>query len=178
MAPSEPNLYHCRFFRFCRRCVPDQVSARRPAGRDWVKQFGFIPGSPDVNEASLSASLFRITCRVPVLHPGQFVGFSCSACHTSLIRRTEDDRGVMVYGMGSTSVDVFGWADALKTALLDEQRLNMDTIEEPIKPVRQAAGFLDKIVIRYGCRVSGMCEGPRCRNTTHRSAARISGIPA
>jgi hypothetical protein len=52
--------------------------------------------------------------------------------------------------MGSTSIDFFGWADAFKTAILDEQRMNMDTIERTYQEkYGKSLAIVDKVMIRF-----------------------------
>jgi hypothetical protein len=138
---------------------PDQF---QPAGKDagdWITQFGFIRGTEGVNEGlpiGFTVSNYQPQSGSP--SPVKFVGFSCSACHTNMIRRSERDPGVMVYGMGSTSLDFFGWADALKTAILDENRLTVAAIQEAYRARHQRSlGILENITVRLW--LSGIRDG-------------------
>ena len=146
-------------FQILPEMFPDQFQPAGFEAGDWVKQFGFIPGAPDVNEGlPIGFAVSNYLPRSGSPSPVKFVGFSCSACHTSLIRRSEADKGVMVYGMGSTSVDFFGWADALRTALLDEERLSLDSIEAAYEAKSGGSlGLLEKITVRFW--LSGIRDG-------------------
>ena len=130
---------------------PDQFQPDGKEAGDWIKQFGFIQGTPGVNEGlpvgfTVSNYLPRTGSPAPV----KFVGLGCSACHTSTIRTSERDEGVIVYGMGSTSLDFFGWADALRTAILAEDRLTMRTIREAYEAkYNRSLGILENVTIRF-----------------------------
>jgi len=106
---------------------PDQF---QPAGKqagDWVDQFGFVRGTKGVNEGlplGISISNYRPISGAP--SPVPFVGFNCAVCHTAKIRRSLGDRGLTVYGMGNPSIDLVAFGEAVKTSLLDEQRLTPD----------------------------------------------------
>ena len=129
---------------------PDQFQPAGSEAGDWVEQFGFIRGKPDVNEGlpqGFSVSNYRPRSGSP--SPVKFVGFNCSLCHTSMIKRSEEDEGVMVHGMGSTSLDFIAWVDALRTALLDEERLTMETIEEAYeKEFEESFGLMEGLMVR------------------------------
>jgi hypothetical protein len=125
----------------------------QPGGRaagDWVDQFGFIRGEPGVNEGlpvGFAVSHYRPRSGSP--SPVAFVGANCSLCHTSVIRRTPDDRGVVVHGMGSTSLDFIAWVDAVRSAILDEKRLTPAIIADAYeKKTGKTLGFGDKAMIR------------------------------
>lgn len=108
---------------------PDQFQPGGPEAGDWVQQFGFIRGVSGVNDG-LPVGFF-VSKRRPRSggpSPLSFVGVNCSLCHTSRIRRNEDDPGVVVHGMGTTSLDFIAWVDAFKTAILDEKRLTVSTV--------------------------------------------------
>lgn len=137
-------------FKILPDLFPDQFQPGGPAGGDWIQQFGFIRGSADVNEGlPLGFTVSNYLPQSGSPSPIPFVGFSCSACHTSLLKRSDDDPGTVVYGMGSTSVDFFGWADALRTAILDRRRLTMRTIEDNYEgKFGKQLGMFQKITIR------------------------------
>lgn len=129
---------------------PDQFQPAGPDAGDWVEQFGFIRGAPD-SEYGLPVGLV-VSQRAPQTGepaPVEFVGFSCSVCHTNVIRTRPDDPGFLVYGMGSTSLDFFAWVDAFRTAVLDEERLTLDTIGTAYEArTGESLGLLDKLAIR------------------------------
>jgi hypothetical protein len=108
---------------------PDQFQPGGPAAGDWIDQFGFIRGQAGVNEGLPSGffvSNHRPKSGAP--SPVPFVGINCSLCHSSLIKRNDKDPGVLVRGMGSTSLDFIAWVDGFKTAVLDEKRMTPDNI--------------------------------------------------
>jgi len=116
-------------FKVLPTLFPEQFQPGGPAAGDWIDQFGFIRGEPGVNEGLPSGffvSNHRPKSGAP--SPVQFVGINCSLCHSSLIKRSDNDPGVMVRGMGSTSLDFIAWVDAFKTAVLDEQRMTPENI--------------------------------------------------
>ncbi len=91
-------------FKILPSLFPDQFQPAGPEAGDWVEQFGFIRGKPEVNEGlpqGFSVSNYRPRSGSP--SPVKFVGFNCSLCHSSMIKRSEEDEGVMIHGMGSTS---------------------------------------------------------------------------
>ncbi|WGV26144.1 hypothetical protein [Halotia branconii] len=130
---------------------PDQF---QPAGKeagDWVEQFGFIHSKPGENEGlpvGFSTSNFQPQSGNP--SPVKFVGFSCALCHTSQIKRSPEDEGVIVTGMGSTSLDLFAWVDAFKTAILDEKRLTVENVAEAYETkFQKPLGILEKTVVSF-----------------------------
>ncbi|NMG06506.1 cytochrome c [Brasilonema sp. UFV-L1] len=126
----------------------------QPAGKDagdWIQQFGFVRGKPDENEGlPVGFSLSNYRPQSGGSSPVKFVGFSCALCHTSKIRRFEGDEGVVVTGMGSTSLDLFAWLDAVKTSLLDEKRLTLDNIVQAYETKYQKPlGVIEKTMIGF-----------------------------
>jgi hypothetical protein len=108
---------------------PDQFQPGGPAAGDWIDQYGFIRGKAGVNDG-LPQGFFLSNHRPKSGSPSpvQFVGVNCSLCHTSMIKRSDDDPGVEVHGMGSTSLDFIAWVDGFKTAILDEKRMTPKAI--------------------------------------------------
>ena len=109
---------------------PDQFQPGGAAAGDWIDQFGLIrrPGPGDGLPMGFSVSRHRPRSGSP--SPVDFVGLNCSLCHTALVKRTDDDPGTIVLGMGTISLDFIAWVDAFKTAVLDEQRLTIEAIED------------------------------------------------
>ena len=108
---------------------PDQFQPGGPAAGDWIDQYGFIRGQAGVNEwlpQGFFVSNHRPKSGSP--SPVPFVGINCSLCHSSVIRRNDTDAGVVVHGMGSTSLDFIAWVDGFKTAVLDEKRMTPKAI--------------------------------------------------
>ena len=69
-------------------------------------------------------------------------------CHVSQIRRAGKE-SVLVEGMGNYSVDFIGWVDAVRTAMLDENRLTPDAIAEAYeKKFNRSLSFSDRMMIR------------------------------
>lgn len=129
---------------------PDQFQPAGPEGGDWVQQFGFIKGTPGVNDGlplGFATSHYRPQTGAP--SPVKFVGFSCALCHTSKIKRFEGDDGVLVIGMGSTSLDLFAWVDAVQTALLDEERLSVGSVKRAYRvKFGKSLGISDELIVR------------------------------
>ena len=128
---------------------PDQF---QPAGKeagDWIDQFGFVRGQEGVNEGlplGINVSHFRPKSGAP--SPIPFVGFNCAACHTSKIRRSRDDQGLTIYGMGNPTIDLVAFGDAVKTSLLDEKRLTPEAVVSAYEAkYHKAIGPLDKLMI-------------------------------
>ncbi|AFY47550.1 hypothetical protein Nos7524_1678 [Nostoc sp. PCC 7524] len=130
---------------------PDQFQPAGEAAGDWTQQFGFIKSKPGENEGlpvGFSISNYQPQSGKP--SPVRFVGFSCALCHTSKIRRTPEDQGVIVTGMGSTTLDLFAWVDAFKTAILDEKRLTLENIAQAYEAkFQKPLGIIDKTVISF-----------------------------
>jgi len=128
---------------------PDQF---QPAGKeagDWVDQFGFVRGEAGVNEGlplGMNVSRYRPKSGAP--SPVSFVGFNCAACHTAKIRRFAGDEGLKVYGMGNATIDLVAFGEAVKTSLLDEQRLTPEIVASAYESrFHKRLGPLDKLMI-------------------------------
>ncbi len=124
----------------------------QPAGKDkgdWIDQFGFNRGKPGVNEGlPLGFSLTNYRPKSGAPSPVPFVGFSCSMCHVSQIRR-QGKEPVLVEGMGNYSVDFIAWVDAVRASLLNEERLTLDSISATYeKKFNQSLSFSDEAMIR------------------------------
>ncbi|RMF38312.1 MAG: hypothetical protein D6754_07785 [Alphaproteobacteria bacterium] len=90
--------------------------------------YGFLPnpkakGEP-VCEATAADELpfgFNITNYVPVRAiqtPVKFAGLTCAACHSGVIR-TEKGASDIILGMGNPELDVIGFSEAVRNAILD-----------------------------------------------------------
>jgi cytochrome c5 len=95
----------------------------QPAGTnagDWVEQYGFLHNSDPKTSNGLpigfAVSNYRPASAAP--SPVPFVGFTCALCHSTEIRKSNDQSGVIVYGPGSASLNLFAWIDAFKAAML------------------------------------------------------------
>lgn len=122
-----------------------------PAGKeagDWIDQFGFTRGRPDVNEGlplGFSVSNFRPKSGAP--SPVAFVGFSCSMCHTSQLHLPNGKDPLLVQGMGNYSVDFIAWVDAVRSSILDE-RLSVDSVAEAYqKKYNEPLSAAEKVMI-------------------------------
>ncbi len=72
---------------------PEQFQPAGQAAGDWIDQFGFVRGKPEVNEGlpyGINVSHYRPRSGAP--SPVAFIGFNCSVCHTAEIRQTDDAR--------------------------------------------------------------------------------------
>jgi cytochrome c553 len=146
--PTGTELMPLAVFEVLPDMFPDYF---QPAGKeagDWIDQFGFNRGTPNVNEGlPLGFSLTNYRPKSGAPSPVRFVGFSCSMCHVSQIRRA-DKPSVLVEGMGNYSVDFIAWVDAVRSALLNEDRLTVDTIGEAYeKKFNQPLSFGEKAMI-------------------------------
>jgi mono/diheme cytochrome c family protein len=107
----------------------------RPMGADrgdWIDQFGFIrrrdvaaaippaldPAADDLPLGFTVSSLAPGTGRPS---PVKFVGIGCATCHTTVIRRSIDDKGTLVVGTGNPALNMFAWLDAFQAATLQAQ---------------------------------------------------------
>ncbi|ANK88266.1 cytochrome c [Rhizobium sp. MC63] len=113
----------------------------QPAGADagdWVKQFGFLPyDNPEANNGlplGFATSNYRPGSAAP--SPVPFVGFSCALCHTTRIRKSEESKGVVVYGPGSVSINLFAWIDAFQAAVLTRVKPQRDGETDMERPYR------------------------------------------
>ena len=129
---------------------PEHFQPAGPAAGDWIQQFGFIRGTPGVNEGLPIG--FAVSHRRPRSgspSPVAFVGANCSLCHTSRITRAPGDPGIVVHGMGSTSLDFIAWVDAVRSAVLDEERLQPATIAAAYeRKTGERLGPLDRLMVR------------------------------
>jgi len=118
--PTGTEIMPLSVFQVLPEMFPEHFQPDGPAAGDWIDQFGFNRGKPGVNEGlpiGFSVTHFRPKSGAP--SPVPFVGFSCSMCHVSQIRRPGKEP-VFVEGMGNYSVDFIAWVDAFRSALLDE----------------------------------------------------------
>lgn len=126
----------------------------QPAGKaagDWIEQFGFVRGSADFNQGlpyGISISQYQPRSGAP--SPVPFVGFNCSVCHVARIHRTDGDAGFLIYGSGNPAIDLVPFGDAIKTSVLDEKRLTVDTIDSAHQQrFHHPLSLSEKLVIGY-----------------------------
>jgi hypothetical protein len=128
---------------------PDQFQPAGPAAGDWVDQFGFVRGEPGVNEGlpyGVNISLYRPKSGAP--SPIPFVGFNCAVCHTARLARKAPEDGIVILGMANARIDLVAFGEAVKTSLLDEQRLTVSTIAAAYETVEhKPLGLFDKMAI-------------------------------
>lgn len=108
---------------------PDLFQPGGEAAGDWIEQYGFHRDPENTYEnlpLGFAVSHYRPKSGAPT--PVPFAGFACALCHTARIQTGPDDPGDLIYGMGNFSLDIFAWVDALQGALLDEERVTVDTI--------------------------------------------------
>lgn len=89
---------------------------------DWIDQFGFLRADPPREDGlpigfTVSNHLPRTGAPAPV----PFVGLGCATCHTTRIRRSIDDPGVLVVGPGNASLNLFAWIDAFQAAMREPE---------------------------------------------------------
>jgi processive rubber oxygenase RoxA-like protein len=108
---------------------PEHFQPAGPGAGDWVQQFGFQRGSPDKNDG-LPYGMFTSNYRPGSGDPSpiRFVGFNCSVCHTGRVLPADGSQpSRVVLGMGSTTIDLVPFVDALLSSALDP-RLSVDTV--------------------------------------------------
>jgi hypothetical protein len=129
---------------------PDQFQPGGKQAGDWIDQYGFIRGNPSANEGlpqGFFTSNHRPKSGAP--SPVKFVGINCSLCHSSRIKQSDDDPGVVVMGMGSTALDFIAWVDAFKTAMLDEKRMSADNVIDTYeREFHQSLSLSEKLMVR------------------------------
>jgi hypothetical protein len=112
---------------------PEHFQPAGPKAGDWVEQFGFQRGSPDKNDG-LPLGMFTSNHRPGSGDPSpiRFVGFNCSVCHTGRILPIDGagEPSQVIMGMGSTTIDLVPFGDALKSSFLDEKKLSVEVIEK------------------------------------------------
>ncbi|MDQ3803497.1 MAG: hypothetical protein M3416_06660 [Acidobacteriota bacterium] len=147
--PTGTELMPLSVFHVLPEMFPEHFQPAGPQVGDWIDQFGFNRGRPGVNEGlpiGFSVTPYRPKSGAP--SPVPFVGFSCSMCHVSQIRRPGKEP-VLVEGMGNYSVDFIAWVDAVRTALLDEKRMTPDEIAKAYeKKFGRELTFSDRAMIR------------------------------
>src|SRR5579875_1204823 len=128
---------------------PDQFQPGGPQAGDWIEQYGFIRGKEGVNDG-LPQGFFLSNHRPKSGSPSpvQFVGINCSLCHTNALRRNDNDPGLVVHGMGSTSLDFIAWVDGFKTAMLDEKRMDPKNIFDTYEQRFWKLSLSEKLMIR------------------------------
>ena len=129
---------------------PEQFQPAGPAAGDWIDQFGFVRGQPDVNAGlpfGVNVSRYRPKSGAPA--PIPFVGFNCAVCHTARLARAGQSDGVVVLGMANAALDLVAFGEAVKTSLLDEKRLTVPAIAATYETVmREKLGFSEQLTIR------------------------------
>jgi len=110
---------------------PEHFQPAGPESGDWIEQFGFLR-TDDPRSRGLPVGFVVTNYRPKSAAPSpvEFVGFSCVLCHSTEIRKEGDDEKHFVIGPGNVSLNLFAWADAFQAAILDEDRLTLDTIAE------------------------------------------------
>jgi hypothetical protein len=119
-------------FQVLPEVFPEHFQPAGPQAGDWVEQFGFLRGSPNKNDG-LPLGMFSSNHRPGSGDPSpiRFVGFNCSVCHTGRLLPIDGagEPSQVIFGMGSTAIDLVPFGDALKSSFLDE-RLSVDLVEK------------------------------------------------
>lgn len=76
--------------------------------------------------------------------PLAFVGLTCSACHSGVLRNPEGDTSPIIVGMGSPQIDLIAFTDGVRNAILD--------------PELSAGRILDAYTQQCGDEAGGMIE--------------------
>jgi len=108
---------------------PEHFQPAGPDAGDWVEQFGFLR-TDDPRSRGLPVGFVATNYRPKSAAPSpvEFVGFSCVLCHSTEIRADGSDETHFVVGPGNSSLNLFAWADAFQAAILDQDRLTVDSI--------------------------------------------------
>ena len=147
-ASTGTELMPLPVFRVIFDLFPEHFQPAGPKAGSWMKQFGFIEDDEDGDGVPHGFTLSRHRPRSGAPSPTPFVGVSCSLCHTAKIKRSADDPGLKVLGMGTTSLDFIAWVDAFKSAVLDE-RLTMAAISTKYREkTGESLGVLDGLMTR------------------------------
>ena len=110
---------------------PEHFQPLGPEAGDWVEQFGFIKtDDPRARGLPVGFMISNYRPKSGAPSPVEFVGLSCVLCHSTEIRAEGSAKKHFVVGVGNVSMNLFAWVDAFKRAVMDEKRLNMDTIVE------------------------------------------------
>src|SRR5215469_1792340 len=133
---------------------PEQFQPAGESGGDWVKQFGFVRGSPEANYGlpyGINVSHYRPKSGAP--SPISFVGFNCAVCHTANFERVGQPGGTVVLGMANPRLDLVAFGDAIRKSVLDENRLTVSTIAATYKSLNhKPLSFGQRLAIRYWLR--------------------------
>jgi hypothetical protein len=133
---------------------PEQFQPAGENAGDWIKQFGFVRGTPDANYGlpyGINVSHYRPKSGAP--SPIAFVGFNCAVCHTANFERVGQLRGTVVLGMANPRLDLVAFGDAIRRSVLDENRLTISTIATTYKGLNhKSLSFGQRLAIRYWLR--------------------------
>jgi len=131
---------------------PEQFEPAGKSAGDWIAQFGFTrrpvadggnPGLP----VGFVISQYRPKSGAP--SPVPFVAVGCAACHSAEIRVSETSPPFVVYGAGTNSGNFLAFVDALRTAVLDEERMTPAKIAEAYeKKFGHKPSLAERLIIR------------------------------
>lgn len=110
---------------------PDHFQPGGTEAGDWIDQFGFVraesgSGPEDDLPVGMSVAKFRPKSGSP--SPVPFVGFNCAMCHVGRLRGADGGPGTVVVGMANPALDLVAFGDAVRSSILDEQRLSLSTV--------------------------------------------------
>ena len=128
---------------------PEHFQPAGPDAGDWVDQFGFVRGQPEMNFGlPLGFSVTHYRPKSGAASPAPFVGFSCAMCHVSQIRRSGQPPA-LVEGMGNYSLDFIAWVDAVRSSLLDRDRMTVDAIARAYeRKFSRPLSFADRFMVK------------------------------
>jgi hypothetical protein len=106
----------------------------KPSAGDWIDQFGFIRKSlaPEPNDKSPYPVGFVLSYHRPgsgASSPVPFVALSCATCHSTEIRTEVDKPGVVLYGVGNSTMNLLAFSEAFRRIML--KRVNPDDLNSP-----------------------------------------------
>jgi hypothetical protein len=100
--------------------VPDRFQPGGEGAGDWIDQFGFIrDDAGGVLPLGFMESNHLPRSGDPA--PIPFVGFSCALCHSAVLERPDGTKTPPLLGVGTKSLDLFAWIEALQGAIRDDR---------------------------------------------------------
>jgi len=137
----------------------------------WIRKYGFIAADgAQLLDSQKGASAawpehglplgFTAAARRPIssfASPVPFVGFSCATCHSTEVRQSDDEAGIVVLGPGNTSLHLLGFFEELRAAIVqtrervDEEPefvLTIEAVAEQHEKLGRPLGVAERLFIR------------------------------
>lgn len=133
----------------------------REDGRDLWKAYGFID-NPRAKEDSQAACVENADSKLPVgfsisrsipakafSTPVKFAGLACAACHSGELRRSDGRKIGPIYGMGNQDLDIIGWSDGVRAAVLDPKLSAGKILDAYEAQCGVSTNFYDRTIGRF-----------------------------